>query len=83
MKQTILTMLTTIIAATAQADGHKRHHRERDDDNHNYIIERQTNYQVPSGSTPSDRLIIGKREIDVYSNGQMFEGDHMVGDQHR
>ena len=29
--------------------------------------------------TPSTRLIYGKREIDVYRNGLMFERDHVVG----
>jgi hypothetical protein len=28
---------------------------------------------------PTSRLIIGKREIDVYRNGLMFERDHVVG----
>jgi hypothetical protein len=55
-------------------------HREREE-SHNYILERQESYQVQG--VPTDRLIIGKREIDVYSNGQMFEGDHMVGIQSR
>jgi hypothetical protein len=28
---------------------------------------------------PTIRRIIGKREIDIYPNGLMFEGDHVVG----
>jgi hypothetical protein len=28
---------------------------------------------------PTSRLIIGRREIDVYRNGLMFERDHVVG----
>jgi hypothetical protein len=28
---------------------------------------------------PTIRRINGKREIDVYRNGLMFEGDHVVG----
>lgn len=61
----------------AQAGDDKRHCRRARQ--HNYIVERQLNYQVPSGSMPTDRLIIGRRQIDVYSDGSMFEGDHMVG----
>jgi hypothetical protein len=29
--------------------------------------------------TPTSRLIIGKREIDIYPNGMMFEKDNLVG----
>ena len=28
---------------------------------------------------PTIRRIIGKREIDIYPNGLMFERDHVVG----
>ena len=28
---------------------------------------------------PTTRRIIGKREIDIYRNGVMFEKDHLVG----
>jgi hypothetical protein len=76
---TVLVGILTLCAAlSAQADDHRHRERER---SHNWIIERQTNYQVPSSSTPSDRIIVGRREIDIYSNGQMFEGDHMVGER--
>jgi hypothetical protein len=44
---------------------------------HNYIIERQQAYQVQG--VPTSRLIIGKREIDIYPNGLMFEGNNVVG----
>jgi hypothetical protein len=27
---------------------------------------------------PTSRLIIGRREIDIYRNGMMFERDHVV-----
>jgi hypothetical protein len=43
----------------------------------NYILRRQQAYQVQG--VPTSRLIIGKRQIDVYRNGLMFEGDHVVG----
>src|SRR4029077_8508956 len=45
--------------------------------NHNYIIERQQAGLV--SGVPTLRRIIGKREIDIYRNGLMFEGDHVVG----
>lgn len=61
-------------AAIAQADDRDRDHRER---NHNYIIERQEAYQVEG--VPTSRIIVGRREIDVYRNGMMFEGNHLVG----
>jgi len=44
---------------------------------HNWIIERQEAYQIQG--TPSARIISGGREIDVYSNGLMFEGGVVVG----
>lgn len=50
----------------------RRHHESR-----NYILRRQQAYQVQG--VPTSRLIIGKREIDIYPNGLMFEGDHVVG----
>jgi hypothetical protein len=49
-------------------------HSER---NRNYILRRQQ--VVPGLGTPTTRLIIGKREIDIYPNGLMFERDHVVG----
>ena len=62
--------LTTI---SANADDHKRERREH----HNYIIERQQAGVVRG--VPTSRLIIGKREIDIYPNGLMFEKDNVVG----
>jgi hypothetical protein len=68
---TALLIVTTVY--TARADDHKRDHKEH----HNYIIERQ---QVYSGlGVPTSRLIRGKREIDIYPNGMMFEGNNLVG----
>lgn len=69
-------ILIIVTLGSARADEHRHHHRDRDE-NHNYIIERQEAYQVEG--VPTDRLIIGKREIDIYPNGLMFEGDHVVG----
>lgn len=67
------------LAASCRAYGDDNN-RDRDnnrDNDHNYIIERQQAYQVEG--VPTSRIIDGTREIDIYSNGQMFEGDHMVG----
>ena len=69
-----LTMLVATTIAMAQADD-RRHAEKRE--SHNYIIERQESYQVQG--VPTSRIIIGKREIDIYSNGLMFEGNHVVG----
>jgi hypothetical protein len=60
--------------ATAQAEPRQRQSTER---NRNYILRRQQ--LIPGLGTPSHRLIIGKREIDVYRNGLMFERDNVVG----
>jgi hypothetical protein len=58
--------------ATAQAEP-----RQSTKHNRNYILRRQQVF--PGLGTPTTRLIYGKREIDVYRNGLMFEGDHVVG----
>jgi hypothetical protein len=47
----------------------------------NYILPRQEAGQVQG--TPTSRLVIGKREIDVYRNGLMFEGDNVFGVRRR
>ena len=57
-------------------DDSRRNDRERHE-SHNYIIERQESGAVEG--QPTSRRIIGKREIDVYSNGLMFEGNAVVG----
>jgi hypothetical protein len=51
--------------------------RQSTERNRNYILRRQQVY--PGLGVPTSRLIIGKREIDVYRNGLMFEKDHVVG----
>ena len=43
----------------------------------NYILRRQQ--VIPGLGTPTTRLIYGKREIDVYRYGLMFEKDNVVG----
>jgi len=78
MKQAIL-LLILCAAVTVQADDPERasREREREREQHNWILERQLNYQVEG--VPTSRLIIGTREIDIYPHGEMFERNHMVG----
>ena len=79
-KTTMQLLLLLALAAPAVADdGRKRDEQPREQ--HNYIIERQQAYQVQG--VPTQRLIIGRREIDVYQNGLMFEGNNVVGVQPR
>ena len=51
--------------------------RQSKERNHNYILRRQEAGLV--SGVPTIRRIIGKREIDIYRNGLMFEKDHVVG----
>src|SRR5262245_48296594 len=71
-------MLVAVAIGLAQAEPRDR---ERKDDHHNYIIERQQAYQVQG--PPTSRLIIGKRQIDGYrlpNGGRIwFEGNNVVG----
>ena len=66
------TALIVATVATAQAEP-----RQSTKHNRNYILRRQEAGLV--SGVPTTRRIIGKREIDVYRNGLMFEGDHVVG----
>jgi hypothetical protein len=66
-------MLAVMLVATAQA-GDRRCHRRKPEPN--WIILRQETYQVQG--VPTSRLIIGKREIDIYRNGMAFEKDRRV-----
>jgi hypothetical protein len=81
MKTTHLILRTALLivatVCTAQADDRKRDHKSEQKEHHNYIIERQEAYQVQG--VPTERMIIGKREIDIYPNGMMFEGNNLVG----
>jgi hypothetical protein len=43
----------------------------------NYTLRRQEAGQVQG--VPTNRLIIAKRETDIYRNGLMFERDNVVG----
>jgi hypothetical protein len=63
-------LLVAATLCTAQAEPRERGNR-------NYILRRQQIY--PGLGVPTSRLIIGRREIDIYRNGMMFERDHLVG----
>ena len=65
-------MLTLLMLELTQAE--PRQSKER---NHNYILRRQEAGLV--SGVPTIRRIIGKREIDIYPNGLMFEKDNVVG----
>ena len=71
-KSLLAVLLIVATVTTTQAE--PRQSKER---NRNYIPRRQQ--VVPGLGTPTTRLIYGKREIDVYRNGLMFERDHVVG----
>ena len=79
-KTTMQLLLLLALAAPAVADDGRKRDEQREEQ-HNYIIERQQAYQVQG--VPTQRLIIGRREIDVYQNGLMFEGNNVVGVQPR
>jgi hypothetical protein len=73
MNKILLTLMAITMIATTAAQADPRGH----DRNRNYILRRQ---QVcPGLGVPTSRLTIGRREIDVYRNGLMFERDHVVG----
>jgi hypothetical protein len=66
--------IACIVATVATAQAEPRQSTER---NRNYILRRQQ--AMPGLGTPTTRLIYGKREIDIYRNGLMFEKDNVVG----
>jgi hypothetical protein len=72
MNKILLTMTAITMVPTAAKAEPRRHERD-----HNYILRRQQVY--PGLGVPTSRLIIGRREIDIYRNGMMFERDHLVG----
>jgi hypothetical protein len=81
MKTTLAIMAAVLLAAATPAPaGDDRRDRDNDD-NHDYLIERQEAGMVQG--TPSDRIIIGRRQIDGYrqSDGSTiwFEGNNVVG----
>jgi hypothetical protein len=70
----LITIALLLLLTLELAQAEPRHSKER---NHNYILRRQEAGLV--SGVPTTRRIIGKREIDIYRNGLMFEGDHVVG----
>ena len=70
----VLRTALVIVATVATAQAEPRQSTER---NRNYILRRQQ--VIPGLGTPTTRRIYGKREIDVYRNGLMFERDQVVG----
>ena len=66
------TALIVATVATAQAEP-----RQSTKHNRNYILRRQEAGLVSASQQCAGS--IGKREIDIYPNGLMFEGDHVVG----
>ena len=83
MKKNNMRLIATavLIALTlvmAQAEPRQRPSKERErHESHNYIIERQQAGLVRG--VPTSRLIIGKREIDIYPDGSMYEKGNLVG----
>jgi hypothetical protein len=71
----LLATAVLILLTLELAPAEPRQSKERK--NQNYILRRQEAGLVQG--VPTSRLIIGKREIDIYPNGLMFEGDHVVG----
>jgi len=70
----IIATAVLILLTLGMAQAEPRQSRER---NRNYILRRQEAGLV--SGTPTIRRIIGKREIDIYRNGLMFEKDNVVG----
>ena len=70
----ILKTALVIVATVATGQAEPRQSTER---NRNYILRRQEAGLV--SGVPTMRRIIAKREIDIYRNGLMFEGNHVVG----
>jgi hypothetical protein len=67
----IAVLIVVVLVELAQAEPRKHHESK------NYIIRRQQAGLVRG--VPTLRRIIGKREIDIYPNGLMFEKDNVVG----
>ena len=70
---TAVLILMTLVELTQAEPREKREKREH----HNWIIERQQAGLVRG--VPTSRLIIGKREIDIYPDGSMYEKGNLVG----
>jgi len=71
MKLITIALLILLTLGLVQAEPRRSEH------NRNYILRRQQAGLV--SGVPTMRRIIGKREIDIYRNGLMFEKDNVVG----
>ena len=67
----VAVLVLGLVAGTA--DGKDRKAKPKRETQPNYILRRQETYQVRG--VPVRRLIIGKREIDLYRDGSAFERD--------
>ena len=72
--KTLITAVLLLLTLIELTQAEPRQSKER---NHNYILRRQEAGLV--SGVPTTRRIIGKREIDIYRNGLMFEKDNVVG----
>lgn len=82
MKKLLIPTVLALLALSVQADDRRKTNERSHSEHHNYIIERQESYQVQG--PPTERMIIGRREIDGYRDHRTgttmwFEGDHVVG----
>jgi hypothetical protein len=74
--KTITTIAVLFILTLEMAQAEPREKREKRE-HHNYILERQSAGLV--SGVPTLRRIIGKREIDIYPDGSMYEKNNFVG----
>jgi hypothetical protein len=74
---TTIAVLFILTLEMAQAEPREKHEKCEKHESHNYIIERQEAGLVQG--VPTMRRIIGKREIDIYSDGSMYEKNNFVG----
>ena len=77
MKKTTMRLITTAVLTLMTLGMTQAEPRQSKERNHNYILRRQEAGLV--SGVPTTRRIIGKREIDIYRNGLMFERDNVVG----
>jgi hypothetical protein len=76
MSKLVASIVLLALIGTLQAEPRKQR-RTHNRSEPNWIIERQRAYQVQG--VPTSRLIIGKRQIDIYPSGVMFEKGNVVG----
>jgi hypothetical protein len=81
MRLITIAVLFAVTLGMAQAESRSKKEKRERHESHNYIIERQQAGLVRG--VPISRRIIGKREIDIYPNGLMFEKNNLVGVQGR